>query len=51
MYITSNSRAFKTKHFDINLMKFGGLLKNYGYISIEYGRPPLCFLVEVKKLG
>ena len=24
---TSNSRAFKTKHFDINLMKFGGLIR------------------------
>ena len=30
---TSHSRAFKTKHFDINLVKFGGLIRKLWVIK------------------
>ena len=40
---TSNSRSFKTKHFDINLMKFGGLIRKLWVIKYEIWTAAILF--------
>ena len=40
---TANSRAFKTKHFDINLMQFGGLIRKLWIIKYEIWTAAILF--------
>ena len=40
---TSNSRAFKTKHFDIKLMKFGGLIRKLWVIKYKIWTAAILF--------
>ena len=40
---TSNSRAFKTKHFDINLMKIGGQIRKLWVIKYEIWTAAILF--------
>ena len=43
MICTSNSRAFKTKHFDINLMKIGCLIRKLWVIKYEIWTAAILF--------
>ena len=47
---TSNSRAFKTKHFDINLMKIGGLIRKLWVIKYEIWTAAILFSSLGKKI-
>ena len=40
---TANSRAFKTKYFDINLMKFCGLIRKLWIIKYEIWTAAILF--------
>ena len=40
---TSNLRAFKTKHFDINLIKIGGLIRKLWVIKYEIWTAAILF--------